>query len=1029
MKLKFKVQDYQSKAVKAVVDCFSGQTPQHGGVRYRLDTGAAKAAPASPQASLALEEESVSDFEAAFRNADMTLSETALLDNIQQVQRIQNLPVSADLVKTKVSKINLDIEMETGTGKTYCYIKTIFELNKQYGWSKFIIVVPSIAIREGVAKSLEITSEHFLETYQKKARFFIYNSKQLHHLESFSSDAGINVMVINVQAFNATGKDNRRIYEELDDFQSRKPIDVISANRPILILDEPQKMEGGKTLDSLVNFKPLMVLRYSATHKTTHNKIHRLDALDAYNQKLVKKIAVRGIATKGLAGTNPYLYLQSIEISSKKPPEARVELEQKLASGDIKRVLRKIKKGDNLFVLSNELDQYREGFVVSDINAVTDTISFTNGEELSVGEAMGDVSEAALRRIQIREAVKAHFDKEQALFQQGIKVLSLFFIDEVVKYRDYSADDEKGEYARVFEEEYQLYLNEMMDLVETPYIRYLKGIAVTDTHSGYFSIDKKTKKLKDPKVEKRGENAGQSNDVDAYDLILKDKERLLSLDEPVRFIFSHSALREGWDNPNVFVICTLKHSDNTISRRQEVGRGLRIAVNKLGERMDHPSTVHDINVLTVVASESYKDFVTALQRDISETLSQRPRVADKAYFTGKMLSTADGVVTLSEDQATDIEFYLIQNGYVDKKRNITDKYHAAKKDGALAELPEELQPIAEQVFGLIDTVFSDAQLMLPENDRKAKKLEPNANFEKREFKELWQRINRKAAYSVQFDDAELIQKSIAALNDKDNGLRVTPLQFTVQTGEQAAEATYDDLKSGNAFTVKETVIEKNQYSAHSMVKYDLIGKIAEGTLLTRRTVAEILRGLNAAVFAQFKTNPESFIAQACRLINEQKATMVIEHLAYDPLEDSFDLDIFTAGQTKQDFTHAGEPLQRHIYDYVITDSNIERQFVKELDTCTDVVVYAKLPRGFLIPTPVGDYNPDWAISFKEGSVKHVYFVAETKGTMSTMELREIERSKISCARKFFDAINKKYAPENVKYDVVDSFGKLMEVVR
>ena len=1029
MKLKFKVQDYQSKAVKAVVDCFAGQTPQHGGVRYRLDTGAAKAAPASPQASLALEEESVSDFEAAFRNADMTLSEAALLDNIQQVQRLQNLPVSADLVKTKVSKTNLDIEMETGTGKTYCYIKTIFELNKQYGWSKFIIVVPSIAIREGVAKSLEITAEHFLETYQKKARFFIYNSKQLHHLESFSSDAGINVMVINVQAFNATGKDNRRIYEELDDFQSRKPIDVISANRPILILDEPQKMEGGKTLDSLVNFKPLMVLRYSATHKTTHNKIHRLDALDAYNQKLVKKIAVRGIATKGLAGTNPYLYLQSIEISSKKPPEARVELEQKLASGDIKRVLRKIKKGDNLFVLSNELDQYREGFVVTDINAVTDTISFTNGEELSVGEAMGDVSEAALRRIQIREAIKAHFDKEQALFQQGIKVLSLFFIDEVVKYRDYSADDEKGEYARVFEEEYQLYLNEVMDLVETPYIRYLKGIAVTDTHSGYFSIDKKTKKLKDPTVERRGANAGQSNDVDAYDLILKDKERLLSLDEPVRFIFSHSALREGWDNPNVFVICTLKHSDNTISRRQEVGRGLRIAVNKLGERMDHPATVHDINVLTVVASESYKDFVTALQRDISETLSQRPRVADKAYFTGKRLSTGDGVVTLSEDQATDIEFYLIQNGYVDKKRNITENYHAAKKDGALAELPEELQPMAEQVFGLIDTVFSDAQLMLPENDRKAKKLEPNANFEKREFKELWQRINRKAAYSVQFDDGELIQKSIAALNDKDNGLRVTPLQFTVQTGEQAAEATYDDLKSGNAFTVKETVIEKNQYSAHSMVKYDLIGKIAEGTLLTRRTVAEILRGLNAAVFAQFKTNPESFIAQACRLINEQKATMVIEHLAYDPLEDSFDLDIFTAGQTKQDFTHAGEPLQRHIYDYVITDSNIERQFVKELDTCTDVVVYAKLPRGFLIPTPVGDYNPDWAISFKEGSVKHVYFVAETKGTMSTMELREIERSKISCARKFFDAINKKYAPENVKYDVVDSFGKLMEVVR
>lgn len=457
---------------------------------------------------------------------------------------------------TKVSKINLDIEMETGTGKTYCYIKTVFELNRQYGWSKFIIVVPSIAIREGVAKSLAITADHFLETYQKKARFFIYNSKQLHHLESFSSDAGVNVMVINVQAFNATGKDARRIYEELDDFQSRRPIDVISANRPILILDEPQKMEGGKTLDSLVSFRPLMVLRYSATHKTTHNKIHRLDALDAYNQKLVKKIAVRGISVKGMAGTNAYLYLQGIDISNKKAPEARVEFEQKLAGGTIERMVRKLKKGDNLFSsgFSNELDQYR-GYVVSDINAVTDTLSFTNGVELSVGEAIGDVNEAALRRIQIREAIKAHFDKEEALFQQGIKVLTLFFIDEVAKYRDYAAPDEKGEYARVFEEEYQLYLNEVLDLDETPYIQHLKRIAVDKTHSGYFSIDKKTKRLADPDVEKRGENAGLSNDVDAYDLILKDKERLLSLSEPVRFIFSHSALREGWDNPNVFVIC------------------------------------------------------------------------------------------------------------------------------------------------------------------------------------------------------------------------------------------------------------------------------------------------------------------------------------------------------------------------------------------------------------------------------------------------------------------------------------------
>jgi type III restriction enzyme len=787
-------------------------------------------------------------------------------------------------------------------------------------------------------------------------------------------------------------------------------------------------MEGAATLKSLEEFKALMVLRYSATHKTTHNKIYRLDALDAYNQKLVKKIAVRGIAVKGLAGTAGYLYLQSIEISSKKPPEARVEFEQKLAGGNIKRVVRKLSKGDNLFDLSNGLDQYRDGFVVADINANSDTLSFTNGVELTVGDATGDVTETALRRIQIREAIKAHFDKEQALFQQGVKVLTLFFIDEVVKYRDYSQPDEKGEYARIFEEEYQLYLNEVLDLDETPYIKYLKGIPADKTHSGYFSIDKKSKRLADPTVATRGENAGLSDDVDAYDLILKDKERLLSFAEPVRFIFSHSALREGWDNPNVFVICALKHSDNTISRRQEVGRGLRLSVNQNGERMDHPATVHDVNVLTVVASESYKDFVAALQKDITESLSARPKVADEAYFTGKVLKTESGDVKVTPQLAKLIYKYLLKHDYTDAADHITSTYHEAKKNGTLAALPPELAPHTEQVFKLIDSVFSESQLPEIGDDRKPKKNPLNANFEKQEFKELWNRINRKAAYSVDFDSAELVKKAVAEL---DKSLRVTPLQYTIQTGEQAALVTYDGLKDGEGFVLKATETEKNVHSIHSAVKYDLIGKIAEGTQLTRRTTADILKGISVAVFAQFRTNPESFIAEAIRLINEQKATVIIEHLAYDPVEDKFDLDIFTAGQTKQDFSNAVKTPKHHIYDFVLPDSGSkpERDFAEALEASAEVVVYAKLPRGFLIPTPVGDYNPDWAISFKEGSVKHIYFVAETKGSMSSMELREIEKTKIKCARKFFDEMNRRFAPENVKYDVVDSFGKLMEVVK
>ena len=1020
MKLKFKTQAYQTAAVQVVVDCFKGQPLASAeAMSYRVDTGM-------------VQNKSGQLFSVhGLKNADLVLSDAALLANIQDVQRSQNLPISESLINTKVSQVNLDIEMETGTGKTYCYIKTIFELNKQYGWSKFIIVVPSIAIREGAAKSLQITAEHFLETYHKKVRFFIYNSRQLHHLESFSSDAGINVMVINVQAFAARGADNRRIYDELDDFQSRKPIDVIKANRPILILDEPQKMEGAATLKSLEEFKALLVLRYSATHKTTHNKIHRLDALDAYNQKLVKKIAVRGIAVKGLAGTAGYLYLQSIEISNKKPPEARVEFEQKLAGGNIKRIVRKLGKGDNLFDLSNGLDQYRDGFVVVDINANSDTLSFINGVELTVGDAIGDVTEAALRRIQIREAIKAHFDKEQVLFQQGIKVLTLFFIDEVIKYRDYTVADEKGEYARIFEEEYQIYLNEVLDLDQTPYIQYLKGISAEKTHSGYFSIDKKSKRLADPTVAARGENAGLSDDVDAYDLILKDKERLLAFAEPVRFIFSHSALREGWDNPNVFVICALKHSDNTISRRQEVGRGLRLAVNQSGDRMDHPATVHDVNVLTVVASESYKDFVTALQKDISESLSARLPVLTPDCFSGRVLKTATGDVEITPPLAKQIYRYLLKHDYTDDADHITCGYHQDRKDGALATLPPELAEHAEQVFQLIDSVFSDSQLPEINDDRKPKKNPLNANFAKKEFKELWNRINHKAAYSVEFNSDELIKKAVDTLNDKEAGLRVTPLQYTIQQGEQTAVVTYEGIKGGNAFDLRVTETEINHISIHSAVKYDLIGKLSEGTQLTRRAVAEILKGLDAAVFAQFKINPENFIAEAVRLINEQKSTVIIEHLAYDPIEDKFDQDIFTAGQTRQDFSHAVKTPRHHIYDFVLPDSGStpESDFAKALEASAEVVVYAKLPRGFLIPTPVGDYNPDWAISFKEGAVKHIYFVAETKGSMSSMDLREIEKTKIKCARKFFDEMNRRYAVKEVKYDVVDSFDKLMDVVK
>jgi type III restriction enzyme len=737
----------------------------------------------------------------------------------------------------------------------------------------------------------------------------------------------------------------------------------------------------------------------------------------------VKKIAVRGIQTRGLAGTNAYLYLEGIEIS-KKAPVARLEIEVKLASGEIKRQLKRLEFRDDLFAESGELDQYRDGFTISQIDARNDTVEFTNGVVLRAGEATGDVSERDIRRIQIRETIKAHLDKEKQLFAQGIKVLSLFFIDEVVKYRDYAQADEKGEYARVFEEEYELlkaeYLAELA-IDNDAYRKHLAGIDAGKTHNGYFSIDKKINRLKDPAV---GARSVDSDDVDAYDLILKDKERLLSFAEPTRFIFSHSALREGWDNPNVFVMCMLKHSDNTVSRRQEVGRGLRLSVDQNGDRMDNPAVVHDINVLTVVASESYKNFVAGLQKEIADTLTSRPRKATEAFFTGKTITTDAGPVEITPAMAKQIYRYLVKNDYSDDADQITSAYHQAKEAGTLAALPDELKAHADQIFQIIDSVFSDAQLPKVEDGRKPKLNPLNENFEKREFQELWRRINQKAVYRVEFDSDELVRKCVSAL---DSQLRVTPLQYTVQTGIQGDGLTDEQLKAGDGFAVTGSTTERGG-SVHSLVKYDLLGKIAENTELTRKTAAEILTGIQASVFGQFKENPEHFITEASRIIAEQKATMVIERLAYDGLAERYDVDIFTANQTGQDFSKASAKLKRHVYDYVVTDSEIERKFADELDTASEVVVYAKLPRGFLIPTPVGDYNPDWAISFKEGSVKHIYFVAETKGTMSSMKLREIENTKIACARKFFDEIGQRVSEDRVKYDVVTSYEKLMDIV-
>lgn len=1034
MKFNFKIQQYQTDAVDAVVKVFNGQG-YHDKIKYVRDLGKIKSNGTQMTLNLNNDEAGYCDpsDDTGYKNELIELSDEQLLKNIQTIQKQNNIKTSASLVKD-LGKCSLDIEMETGTGKTYVYIKTMFELNKRYGWSKFIVVVPSIAIREGVKKSFDITADHFMEYYHKKIRPFVYNSSRLNELDNFSSSSGINVMIINTQAFAASlkeggrSKESRIIYSKRDEFASRRPIDVIKANRPIIILDEPQKMGGDVTQKALKNFNPLFTLNYSATHKKQHNLIYVLDALDAFNKKLVKKIEVKGFEVKNFRGTDSYLYLEQIVLSSKKPPMAKIELEIGY-NKSINREPRTLGVGDDLYYISQEMEQYK-GYTISEIDPLKGTVTFTNGEVIKAGDVVGDVSENDMRRIQIRETILSHFEKEEKLYNMGIKCLSLFFIDEVAKYRQYDENGNEvlGEYGKMFEQEYINVLNDYVTLLDTPYQEYLKSTCsdVSSVHKGYFSIDKKGHAI-DSKL-KRGSEF--SDDISAYDLILKNKERLLSFEEPTRFIFSHSALREGWDNPNVFQICTLKHSDSNTAKRQEVGRGLRLCVNQGGNRMDIQAlgeSIHDINTLTVVASESYKTFVTDLQSDIKTVLYDRPTEATSEYFKGKYVKV-DGEPTLIDDKtANDIEFYLIQNGYVDMDRKVTDKYREDIKNGTVADLPEKLKPMAEGIHMLIQSVYDDSvfkDMFSDGHESKVKDNPLNENFAKKEFQALWREINHKYAYTVEFDSDELIKKSIEHINDK---LFISELQYTTTIGRQKSEINEYELSRGDSFVRESSGTYTLKHAEVSQIKYDLIGKIAEATTLTRKTISKILQGIRIDKLYMFQNNPEEFITKVSRLINEQKATMIVEHISYDTIEGEYDSTIFTAEKNTQSFEKAFLA-KKAIQDYVFTDGvaekSIERKFAEDLDAAEEVCVYAKLPRTFQIPTPVGNYSPDWAIAFYEGKVKHIFFVAETKGTMESLELRPIEQAKISCAKKLFNEMS----TSKVRYHDVDSYQSLLNVM-
>lgn len=817
--------------------------------------------------------------------------------------------------------------------------------------------------------------DHFMEQYGKKVRFFVYNSSNLNQLDAFSSNSGINVMIINMQAFNTSmkeggkSKEARVIYDKRDEFGSRRPIDVIKANNPIIILDEPQKMGGEATQKALKNFNPLFCLNYSATHKDHHNLVYALDAVDAYNQRLVKKIEVKGFQVKNFRGTDSYMYLESIIISPKHPPRARIEYEKKF-NNSINHEMKIVSVDDNFFELSNGMEQYR-GYRVSEIDPIAGTVTFTNGEVIRKGEVV-------------------------------------------------------GEYGQMFEQEYRDAVNEYITIFDTPYQKYLKSIEPEETHKGYFSIDKKGHAI-NSRV-KRG--ADFSDDISAYDLIMKNKERLLSFDEPTRFIFSHSALREGWDNPNVFQICTLKHSDSTTMKRQEVGRGLRLCVNQDGHRMDEQSLgrslVHKVNKLTVIASESYKEFVTELQRQIKENLYERPTKASKDYFKGKTIRVNGEAFRVTESQATSIYIYLAKNEYIDNEEQISDKYHTDLENGVLAPMPDDLKSMEDGIHKLIQSIFDDKafeDMFDDGNDTKIPSNELNDNFYKKEFQKLWGYINHKYAYTVEFDSNELIRKAIEHI---DKELYVSMLQYTVSSSEQKDILSAQMIRESSSFMGAKSKTTALKHFETSQVKYDLIGKIAEGTKLTRKTVAAILQGITPAKFGMFRNNPEEFITKVIRLINEQKATMIVEHISYNQIDGSYDKEIFTV--EKHVNVDKAFRAEKHIQDYVFTEGfaekSVERRFAEDLESAEEVCVYAKLPRGFSIPTPVGNYSPDWAIAFHEGTVKHIFFVAETKGTMESLQLREIEKAKIKCAKKLFNEIS----TENVVYHDVNSYQELLNVM-
>ena len=1020
MKIKYKHQRFQTEAARCVTDTFKGQPKQEPGSNYLIDQG-------TNQGLFNTE---------GYANWPLQIADSVFCENIRKTQMEQGIkPIEA----LEGDRRTLTVEMETGTGKTYTYIKTMFELNKLYGWLKFIVVVPSIAIREGVLKSFGSMSDHFAEEYGKRMEYFVYNSKKLEMIDHFSQSSNIHVMIINTQAFNASMNEDKNqegrkgdaaariIFTKQEKFGWRKPIDVIAKNNPIMIIDEPQSVlgadRGNATRKGIAKFNPLFKVLYSATHRKDdiQNMVFRLDAIDAYNRQLVKKIEVRGIRQVGTTATNGFVYLDSI-VLSKGNPQARISYEMKTATG-VRQSLKLMKDGDDLYDESKGLEEYADRYKIERIDGRTGTVRFLNGLVLHEGDTTGAVNEDLIRRIQIRETIKAHLERERMLFSQKIKVLSLFFIDHVESYRKYGdgGTTSNGKYADMFEQEYHRCLQELMpELTDGEYVRYLQDPrnAVDKIHDGYFSKDKKGNVV-DSKA-KEGENEERG-----FNLIMKEKEKLLDMRTPVRFIFSHSALKEGWDNPNVFQICTLKDTSNEIKKRQEVGRGMRLCVNNKGERQDSDvlgqEHVFDTNVLTVVASESYEDFADKLQKEIAEACQSRPTVVTPTLFAGlKTIDEGGNQTTISVDKARAIHEQLIRLDYLENGQ-LTKKYFDEKRGGNLDF--GSVNDVKTFIVKRLELVYNPEQ-QKPGNSRNKKTAKLNTeNFAKREWLELWSRINKRTYYNVSFESADLVKKAVEEI---DNRLFVTEVVIRVESGKLEKIADREQLETATAMEQGKTKSIYLKEAVGGTVKYDLVGELVQRTRLTRRTIVNILKSIREDKFQQFRMNPEDFIGKVSRIVNDCKALSVIEHIKYEQQDKRFSTDIFAASELSGVIGKNAIESKRSLYDLVVVDSEgVEMEFAKALENDTSVVVYTKLPREFYISTPMGKYNPDWAIAFKEGSVKHIYFVVETKGNeLDPSQLRGAEDAKIKCARKHFESIS----TNDVIYTCVKTYKNLTDVI-